>query len=368
MSTEGEGPTTAEMPDTGEVTGSPVARGAERRLRRRRRRRIVFLIGGLFLLAVIGLVAFYEIEAHPFGGPGKNEVVTVRPHESADAVISDLAGRGVIGSTFAFRISDVIHGTPTLQVGSYLFRQNQSFSTVRNVLMHGPDVYTLTVLPGFTLSEVEQRVAELPYPSPSSFAKAVTASVDTPYEPPGTNSLEGELGAGSYQVLPGESGATLLHQMIGRFEAEARSLDLTQAAASLSVTPSQLLIISSIVEKEGYIPVNMGKVARVIYNRLAAGTPLQMDSTVLYAKGQDGGTVTAADLKIASPYNTYLHTGLPPTAICVPSKAALTAAANPVPGSWLYFELVSKDGTLQFSDTYAEQLAAEQLAASRGLP
>jgi UPF0755 protein len=93
-----------------------------------------------------------------------------------------------------------------------------------------------------------------------------------------------------------------------------------------------------------------------------------MDSTVLYSLNQDGGTVTPADLALNTPYNTYLHTGLPPTAICTPSVAALRAAAPPTPGGWLYFELVSKDGTEQFSDTYAEQLAAEQLAASRGLP
>ena len=76
----------------------------------------------------------------------------------------------------------------------------------------------------------------------------------------------------------------------------------------------------------------MPKVARVIYNRLAQDTPLQMDSTVLYALGQDGGPVTSQDLKIQSPYNTYLNNGLTPTPICMPSKTALAAAVHPPAG------------------------------------
>jgi UPF0755 protein len=112
----------------------------------------------------------------------------------------------------------------------------------------------------------------------------------------------------------------------------------------------------------------MPYVARVIYNRLARGIALQMDSTVLYAIGQDGGPVTAQDLKIRSPYNSYLTKGLPPTPICMPSPTALSAALHPPAGGWLYFVVVKKDGTEAFSDTFAGQLANEQLAKSRGLP
>jgi UPF0755 protein len=96
--------------------------------------------------------------------------------------------------------------------------------------------------------------------------------------------------------------------------------------------------------------------------------PLQMDSTVLYSLGQDGGTVTPADLAIKSPYNTYLNTGLTPNPICFPSTNSLDAAIRPATGTWLYFTLVSQDGTEAFSTTYAGQLANEKLAKERGLP
>jgi UPF0755 protein len=164
--------------------------------------------------------------------------------------------------------------------------------------------------------------------------------------------------------------------MIDRFDTEAGAADLASAAAADGVTPYEAVTMASIVQKEAISPGdsaratahNVGPVARVIYNRLDRGTPLQMDSTVLYALGRDGGPVTPADEATPSPYNTYLNPGLTPTPICFPSALALEAALHPPPGDWLYFELTSRDGTETFSDTYAGQLAAEQLARNRGLP
>jgi len=78
--------------------------------------------------------------------------------------------------------------------------------------------------------------------------------------------------------------------------------------------------------------------------------------------------VTSADLKLQTPYNTYLNKGLTPTPICFPSRASLQAALAPPPGSWLYFVVVEPDGTEAFVDTYAEQLANEALAKQRGVP
>jgi UPF0755 protein len=341
--------------------------------RRERRRQIVrrrFVVLALVLVVLIGAVTWYEFQANPLGGPGPAVVVTVHKGESATAAIGTLAADGVIASSFAFDLSDVIHGTPRIEPGDYLFHQNLSFSSVRAGLSAGPNVSDLEVPAGFSMAEVTRRVTDLVPTRPSgSFLHATRGgSVNSPYAMPGTSSLEGTIATGSYRVLPGESARSLLAKMEARFDHEASSLHLTQAAAALDITPAQLVVVASIVEKEGFYPKNMAKVARVIYNRLQTGTPLQMDSTVLYSKGQDGGPVTSADLALDTPYNSYLHTGLPPTAICTPSPDALRAAAHPTPGPWRYFTLVSKNGTEQFSVTYAQQLAAEALAKSRGLP
>ena len=98
------------------------------------------------------------------------------------------------------------------------------------------------------------------------------------------------LGTGNYLVLPGETDTTLLTDMVHRFDAQATAAGLsTASAATLGLTPYQVITAASIVEKEGYFLKNMPDVARVIYNRLADGTPLQMNATVLYSLGQDGG-------------------------------------------------------------------------------
>jgi UPF0755 protein len=146
------------------------------------------------------------------------------------------------------------------------------------------------------------------------------------------------------------------------------SVGLAAGSAALGLTPYQVVTVASIVEKEGVIKKNLGPVARVILNRLQNDMPLQMDSTVLYAEGRDGGAVAASDLKLQTPYNTYLNKGLTPTPICFPSKAALQAALDPPTGSWLYFVVVEQDGTEAFADTFAGQMANEALAKQRGLP
>jgi UPF0755 protein len=358
--------------DDGDGDGDETRAGrrAARAARVRRRRRIVFGIGGGLFVLVLAFVLWYELESHALGPQGRQVVITVHEGESSDAVIDALNAQHVIGSSLAFQVSDVIHGTPTVLPGSYALHENQTFSEVRALLAAGPNIYPVDVRPGFTLSEVAQQVDSLPGHAPGAFEKtAASGAVHSTITATDPNNLEGMLGTGTYLVLPGESDTTILTDMVQRFDHDIQAAGLTSASAdALGMTEYQVLTAASIVEKEGYIPVNMPDTARVIYNRLAQGTPLQMDSTVLYALGQDGGPVTSQDLKIQSPYNTYLNTGLTPTPICMPSTDALQAAVHPPAGAWLYFVLVQKNGVMAFSDTYAEQLANEQLAKSRGLP
>ncbi len=336
----------------------------------RRRRRVLAAVAGGLLVLVLAFALWYELESHALGPEGPQVVVTVHEGESTGSVVSSLSAHNVIGSSLAFQISDFFHGTPTVLPGSYALHQNLTFAEARAILAAGPNIYPVDVRPGFTLHEVAAQVDGLPGRVAGSFAKEASSGVvHSAFSPPGSNNLEGMLGTGQYLILPGETDTTILQDMVQRFDRDAGAAGLSvSSAAALGMTPYQVITVASIVEKEGYIVKNMPDVARVIYNRLSAGTALQMDSTVLYALGQDGGTVTAQDLKLPSPYNTYLAKGLTPTPICMPSPDALAAAVHPPPGGWRYFVLVQKDGTLAFSDTFAEQLANEQLAKSRGLP
>jgi UPF0755 protein len=345
-------------------------RRAAHSARVRLRWRIVAGVAGGLVVLVLAFALWYELESHALGPEGPQVVVIVHNGESTGSIIGSLSQEHVIGSSLAFRISDIFHGTPTILPGSYALHQNQTFAEVRAILAAGPNIYPVDVRPGLTLSEVAAQVDSVPGHSEGGFeAVAKSGSVHSVFSPPGSNDLEGMLGTGQYLILPREGDLTILRDMVQRFDRDAQAEGLSSAsAAALGLTPYQVLTAASVVEKEGYIPVNMPDVARVIYNRLAMDMPLQMDSTVLYSLGQDGGPVTAQDLKIQSPYNTYLNKGLPPTPICMPSADAMAAAVHPPPGAWLYFVLVDKNGTEAFSDTYAQQLANEQVAKSRGLP
>ena len=332
----------------------------------RRRRARVAVVAVVVLALLVGAVAWYESQ---MGGPGGAQVVmAVAPGSSMGTITASLVRRHVVDDSLAFRVYLTLHGTPSVEPGNYLLRRHESFSDIRSILAAGPNVSSVTVLPGFTINEVATQVGQIAGHDPAHFlALANSGTVRSPFEPAGSTNLDGLVGTGAYLVVPGESDQTLLGDMIDRFNTLADAVGLTSGAAALGVTPYQAITVASIVEKEGVYQKNLGQVSRVIYNRLARGTPLQMDSTVLYSEHRDGGRVTSADLALNTPYNTYLHTGLTPTPICFPDRASVQAALAPTPGDWLYFVVVSKDGTEAFSSTFAGQQANERLAQSRGL-
>lgn len=332
-------------------------------------RTVVLVVVGLGVLVVVASTLWVRSEANPSGPRGSQVIVTVRSGTGVDQLASDLQSERVIGSSLAYRIWSQFHGVSGVLSGSYAFDQNSSFGAVDAVISAGPNVFPLEVPPGFTVSEVAERLGQLPGHDAATFERLATSgAVRSPWQPAGTTSLEGLLGTGSYRIVPGETDTELLTTMVDRFDALADRVGLTAGAAKLGFTPYQVITIASIVEKEGVLTRNMGPVARVILNRLAAGMPLQMDSTVLYAEGRDGGAVTSKDLQLQSPYNTYLNKGLTPTPTCFPSRQALEAALDPPSGSWLFFVVVQSDGTEAFADTFAQQQANEALAAQRGVP
>lgn len=341
------------------------------RLRRRRHRlarrvRLALTLSVVVVLILIGFVAWYAAAAGG-GQPGKRVLIHVAKGESMGAITTALTKHDIVSSGLGFRLSLFLHGTPNVVPGGYSLRQHQSFGAVRQELAAGPNVFLINVLPGFTISEVAKILSTSPGNLGPTFVKlATTGGVSSPFQSgPGT-SLEGLLGPGRYELTPGETAKQLLAKMVQRFDQEAAAAGLTPASAqALGYTPYQVVTVASITQKEGYYQKYMGQVARVIYNRLSAGMPLAMTSTVLYALHQDGGKVTTADRTFTSPYNTYLNKGLTPTPICFPSPTALKAAASPPPGSWLYFDLVTqKKGVMVFSSTYQQQLAAQKQAAA----
>ncbi|MFD0265698.1 endolytic transglycosylase MltG [Streptomyces sp. NPDC127106] len=192
---------------------------------------------------------------------------------------------------------------------------------------------------------------ELKLPAGSAKAAAVTAQLALPAEAKGNP--EGFLFPASYPVTSRTTAAELLAYMVRTANAKLGTRVVADGAKAHGMTPYQTATLASIVEAEADTRTDMGKVARVVHNRLARSMPLQMDSTINYALNRRTVDTKISDTRIDHPFNTYRRQGLPPTPIDSPGLQAMAAAVAPTPGDWLYFVTV-KPGDTRFSATYEE--------------
>lgn len=164
---------------------------------------------------------------------------------------------------------------------------------------------------------------------------------------------EGYLFPATYPISSRSTPASVLSYMVDTANKKFSGSHVTAGADRNAVNVYQTVTIASMIEAEAGSKAEMGKVARVIYNRLDKGMPLQMDSTINYALNRSTLATSDRDTKIDSPYNTYARMGLPPTPISNPGEAAMRAATSPTPGDWLYFVTV-KPGDTRFTANFEE--------------
>ncbi|PKV84372.1 endolytic transglycosylase MltG [Streptomyces sp. TLI_146] len=165
---------------------------------------------------------------------------------------------------------------------------------------------------------------------------------------------EGYLFPATYPVTGKTTPRGLLAYMVDTANKRFGKDHIGAGARRQGMTVYQTVTVASIVQAEADTAADMGRVSRVVHNRLAKGMPLQMDSTLNYALNRSTLATTHADTRTDSPYNTYARGGLPPTPIGNPGQQALDAAIAPPPGDWLYFVTVAP-GDTRFTADYAEQ-------------
>jgi peptidoglycan lytic transglycosylase G len=299
--------------------------------------------------------------AADYSGTGHGSVVVqVHPGDTAADIAATLVAKGVVASVQAFSDAATNNArSRSIQVGFYrLHRKMSAESALQALLNPASRVGNMLTIPeGLRLSEVVATLAAHTKFSVKSLDRALghTAALGLPASAHGNP--EGYLFPATYDVQPDTTPTGLLKAMVARFEQAASDAHLAQGAAALHLSQAQVVTVASLVQAEVRRTQDMTKVARVIYNRLRHGMLLQLDSTVHYAVDSRGKIFTSrAERRVNSPYNTYLHTGLPPGPIDSPGETALKAALHPAAGSWLYYVTVNPvTGETRFASTLRAQ-------------
>ncbi|MFF7870394.1 endolytic transglycosylase MltG [Streptomyces qaidamensis] len=211
---------------------------------------------------------------------------------------------------------------------------------------------TLAVPEGWRASQVYAAVDKaLALPVGSTRKSLDKAALKLPNDAEGNP--EGYLFPATYPLQEKTTPDQLLALMVDTANDRFNGAPIAAGAQRNAMNVYQAVTIASIVQAEAATKADMGKVARVIFNRLERGMPLQMDSTINYALNRSTLRTTEADTRIDSPYNSYQRMGLPPTPIDNPGEEAMRAAINPTPGDWLYFVTV-RPGDTRFTADYRE--------------
>ncbi|MET0448381.1 MAG: endolytic transglycosylase MltG [Aeromicrobium sp.] len=349
----------------GPPSGGPGRRRAEVPRRKPWGRRIIALI---VVVAIVfgGYKAYgyakdrFFSTAEDYTGQGTGKVTVEIPSGAGGQQIANILKKeGVVKSAEAFyQLSLSDNRFVAVQAGFFALRKEMSADAALGALVDTSNRVqsTVTIPEGSRVDQVVAAVA-----ANTEIPKAdLQAVIDDPDQlglpAVAKGNPEGYFFPATYEVPPGTTAAGLLKQMVDKTVSVAQDLDIGTRAKALGYTGEEILTVASILEYEAKADEDYAKVARVLYNRLDDGMPLQLDSTVSYVSGRKGDVFTTEEERNAeSAYNTYQNTGLPPGPIGSPGEKTIEAALNPAEGSWLYFVAVNLEtGETVFSDTFAE--------------
>ena len=320
-----------------------------------RRRRFV-VVALLVLLA--GAAWFLWSLFQPFHGSGSGRVaVTIPGHSSVGDIGSLLEKRGVISSSFFFQARATLAGKRgDLKPGSYVLKRDMSYGAVIDRLTKGAPVNIVTVVvpEGRSRREIAASLIGLR----GNYLVATKRTPPRGFGADRAHSLEGFLFPATYQLKRGTDVRVLVAKQLQAFKRNFASVNLSYARRK-NLTPYDVLTIASLVERETAAPRERRLIASVIYNRLHARTPLGIDATTRFEFNKWSGALTRSELASPSPYNTRIHSGLPPGPIGNPGLASIQAAAAPARTSFMFYVAnPCKPGTHTFTRTLSEFDAA----------
>jgi UPF0755 protein len=314
---------------------------------------------------VAGCVVFAACGGEPYGAPAR---VIVPRGASFGQATDSLAKAKLVGSPKMFRLyGRLTGGDRNIKPGTYLLKPGTPWNDIISALNGGHGlVNTITIPEGYTISQITPLLARtLKVPADSVKVAmrdtALLARLDIP-----NATLEGYVFPDTYAFPIGTTARQAVREMVYAFERRWKP-DWDTSLTELKINRNALVTMASIVEREARVAEERPVIAAVYYNRLRRGMLLQADPTVQFARGHHTGRVLYKDLEIKSPYNTYIHKGLPPGPIASPGVASLAAAAHPADVPYLYF-VATRDGHHEFRMTLNEHVNAIRQVRGKAPP
>ncbi|USG68458.1 endolytic transglycosylase MltG [Brevibacillus ruminantium] len=347
---------------------------------KRRRRggffRMVLILFCLLLLGTGGVVYYVYQGLQPVAGEAVTKEVEIPAGSSVRQIARILQEHGLIRNSDLFTYYVKYKGTGSrLQAGVYQFETGQSIDQMLQAMADGStivDATRFTIPEGWNVEQIADHLAQEGLVDKAKFLQEVNQGsfpefpfvASIPQKEGRKYRLEGYLFPETYEIKKDTNEHEIIAKMLAQFQKEWKP-EWTEQLKAQKLTMDEAVTLASIVEREVVVDKERPIVAGVYYNRMREGWLLQADATVQFVLGKQRDRITFDDLKVESPYNTYLHPGLPPGPIASSGRASLEAVVHPEKHDY-FFYVTKKDGTSEhyFSKTLQEHNANDR--KSRG--
>ncbi len=300
-----------------------------------------------FLFGVLIFLLYYITIGAPIDFPSAS-FVKISPGESAGQVAGVLTQRHIIHAPYFFLGATRVFGKGQVVPGEYFFSGPETVLTIARRLSRG-DYELIPVRVTIPEGVDSRQMGVLLTNKIPDFDTAAFLALAGPQE--------GYLFPDTYFFLPGESATSIIETMGTNFADQ--TMQIATTTAKFNKPFADIIIMASLLEKEAPDIKDRRIIAGILWHRIAIGMPLQVDAVFPYILGKNTFQLTIQDLAVASPYNTYIHAGLPPGPIANPGLSSILAAATPTKSNYLFY-LSDSQGNFHFSVTYAQQLANER--------
>ncbi len=322
---------------------------------------ILKIIKRFLLLATI-LILFmaswfaFEFLSTP-KSPTENILFEIERGEGAKSLAGHFKEKEIIQNKTAFLYGHFLfYSKKTIKAGEYVFDLPLSIQKILHIITEGKNLLHAATIPeGLTRIEIADHLESLGFAERQAFMKASEDTSDISALDPDARDLEGYLFPETYFFPKGVTTEKIVSSMTAQFK-DTFSEEWTRRTDEIGLTIREIIILASLIEKETSLPDERSLVSAVFHNRLKKRMKLDCDPTIIYVLKQNGqfkDRLRAKDLRLDSPYNTYLYGGLPPGPIANPGKDSIAAALYPADKDFLFF--VSKnDGSHHFSRSFRE--------------